>query len=398
MPTAGLTHVTTVPASLCFFRGQVDYMKARGFTVRAITSPGEDLARFATEYNICIRAVEMARRITPLADLRAVRAMRALLRQYRPAIVHAHTPKGGLLGLIAAATAGTPVRIYHMRGLPLTSASGWKRSLLWQTEWLSCHLAHQVFCVSDSVREVAVQEGLCQPARIKVLAHGSGNGVDAAGQFDPDTVGDEARLQTRAALGIRSDELVVGYVGRITRDKGVVELIEAWRHIRTANPRAHLVVVGPFERHDPLPSESEVAMKTDPRVHLAGTTRDIPRWYAAMDLVVLPSYREGFPNVLLEAAAMRLPVVATSVPGCVDAVEADTTGVLVPPRDARALACAIDAYLSDPARRCRHGAAGRRRVLAHYRPEAIWQALYAEYLNLLGRAGVAIDGVAPAAA
>ncbi|HEX9818972.1 MAG TPA: glycosyltransferase family 4 protein [Methylomirabilota bacterium] len=387
MPDPGLTHVTTVPDSLGFFRGQVDYMQERGFTVRAITSPGPDLRRFAAELHIGITAVEMPRRITPLTDVVAVRAMRRLLHQHRPAIVHAHTPKGGLLGLIAARSAAIPVRIYHMRGLPFTTARGWRRALLRQTERLSCRLATQVLCVSESVRAVAVADRLCDPARITVLGRGSGNGVDAAGQFNPDAFGPEARRETRASLGIREDALVVAFVGRIVRDKGVPELVEAWRSIREANERAHLLVIGPFEPKDPIPAETARAIRADPRVHLVGTTWEMPRWYAATDVVVLPTHREGFPNVVLEAGAMRLPVVATRVTGCVDAVEDGWTGILVPAGQAHPLASAIQTYLSDPALRRRHGAAGRRRVLTHFRPEAVWQALYLEYLRLLDQAG-----------
>jgi glycosyltransferase involved in cell wall biosynthesis len=398
MLTPGLTHVTTVPDSLEFFRGQLDYMTARGFTVRAVTSPGPDLGRFATEFDIRIDAVAMARRLTPCADIVAVAAMQHLFRAHRPVIVHAHTPKGGLLGLTAALAAAIPVRIYHMRGLVFTTATGWRRALLRRTEQLSCDLAHQVFAVSESVRALAVEAKVCDPAKIKVLARGSGNGVDATGRFNPDAVGPEARRETRARLGIRDDELVVGFVGRLVRDKGVGELVDAWRTIREANGRAHLIVIGAFEPRDAISRETALVMRTDPRIHLVESTFEMPVWYAAMDLVVLPTYREGFPNVLLEAAAMRLPVVASRAPGCVDAVEDGKTGILVPPRDARALAGAIDAYLRNPASRRRPGAAARDRVLGHFRPEPIWQALYLEYLRLLRQAGVVVDPVACAPA
>jgi glycosyltransferase involved in cell wall biosynthesis len=398
MLTPGLTHVTTVPDSLEFFRGQLDYMTARGFTVRAVTSPGPDLGRFATEFDIRIDAVAMARRLTPCADIVAVAAMQRLFRAHRPVIVHAHTPKGGLLGLTAALAAAIPVRIYHMRGLVFTTATGWRRALLRRTEQLSCDLAHQVFAVSESVRALAVEAKVCDPAKIKVLARGSGNGVDATGRFNPDAVGSEARRETRARLGIRDDELVVGFVGRLVRDKGVGELVDAWQTIREANGRAHLIVIGAFEPRDAISRETALVMRTDPRIHLVESTFEMPVWYAAMDLVVLPTYREGFPNVLLEAAAMRLPVVASCAPGCVDAVEDGKTGILVPPRDARALAGAIDAYLRNPASRRRHGAAARDRVLGHFRPEPIWQALYLEYLRLLRQAGVVVDPVACAPA
>jgi glycosyltransferase involved in cell wall biosynthesis len=392
MLNQGLTHVTTVADSLDFFRGQLDYMKARGFAVRAMTSPGPDLDRYAAELDIRIDPVPMARRITPFADLGAIRAMRRLLHRHHPVIVHAHTPKGGLLGLAAAVSAAIPVRIYHMRGLPFTTASGWQRALLRLTERLSCHLAHQVFAVSESVRAVAVEEKLCDPSRIKVLGRGSGNGVDAAGRFNPDAVRPGARQETRTRLGIPDDAFVVGFVGRIVRDKGVVELVEAWRSIRETSAHAHLLVLGPFEARDAVPEDTARALRADSRVHLVGTVFGMPSWYAGMDVVVLPTYREGFPNVALEAAAMRLPVVATRVAGCVDAVEHGTTGLLVPPRDPAVLVAAIQAYLLDPALRRDHGAAGRARVLAHFRPETVWQALYLEYVRLLGQAGVVVEG------
>jgi glycosyltransferase involved in cell wall biosynthesis len=390
----GLIHVTTVPESLEFFRGQLDYMKARGLAVRAMTSPGPDLERFAAELDIPIDPVAMPRRVTPYADILAVRAMHRLLRRHRPAIAHAHTPKGGLLGLVAAVAADIPVRIYHMRGLPFTTAAGWTQRLLRLTERVSCRLAHQVLAVSDSVRAAAVQEGICDPARIKVLGRGSGNGVDAAGRFDPDAVGLQVRRQTRARLGIGEDALVVGFVGRLVRDKGLVELAAAWRSIRDTSPTAHLLLIGPFESRDPVPSETRLALGADRHVHLVGTVLDMPPGYAAMDVVVLPTYREGFPNVLLEAAAMRLPVVATRVTGCVDAVDEDRTGMLVPPRDASALARALQTYLRDPALRRDHGGAGRDRVLSQFRPEAIWRALYFEYHRLLDRAGIVLAGCA----
>jgi glycosyltransferase involved in cell wall biosynthesis len=393
----GLTHVTTVPDSLGFFRGQVGYMKARGFTVRAITSPGPGRKRFAREFGVEIDAVAMARKITPVADLVAVQRIGRILRRNQPVIVHGHTPKGGLLGLIAAFVSATPVRIYHMRGLPFTSATGWKRRLLQRSEWLSCHLAHQVLCVSESVRTLAVDARICAPEKIKVLGRGSGNGVDATGRFNPDALGDGVGRQMRATLGLHEDDVVIGFVGRIAGDKGVADLVDAWQSIREANRNTHLVLIGPFEAKDPIPQHTVRAVRGDPRVHVVAFTSAMPRWYTAMDVVVLPTYREGFPNVVLEAAAMRLPVVATRVPGCVDAVEDARTGILTPPRDARALAHAIQMYLSDPALRRRHGATGRDRVLAHFRPETIWEAVYAEYVRLLDQAGL-VDALAPARA
>jgi glycosyltransferase involved in cell wall biosynthesis len=176
---------------------------------------------------------------------------------------------------------------------------------------------------------------------------------------------------------------VVGFVGRIVRDKGIVELYQAWKILRARDLNLHLLLVGPFDPQDPVPPGIESRLRKDPRAHLTGMDWDTPRLYAAMDVVSLPTYREGFPNVPIEAAAMGLPVVATRIPGCVDAVQDGVTGTLVPPADAHALARAIEAYVTDPVLRRRHGVAGRERVLREFRQEVIWEALYREYLRLL---------------
>jgi glycosyltransferase involved in cell wall biosynthesis len=170
------------------------------------------------------------------------------------------------------------------------------------------------------------------------------------------------------------------------RDKGLVELAAAWQRLRGEFPQLHWLLVGPLEPQDPLPPATMAALADDPRVHLAGQELEMdnmPAWYGAMDLVALPSYREGFGVVLLEAAAMGLPAVATQIPGCRDAVKDGETGTLVPPRDAPALAAAVGAYLRDPDRRRRHGQAGRARALRDFRPEAMRAALFAEYVRLL---------------
>jgi glycosyltransferase involved in cell wall biosynthesis len=377
-----LLHVTTIPMSLVFLRGQVGFMKARGFRIHALSSPGADLDAFGEEEGVPVYPVSMTRRITPARDVAAIAAMVGVIRRVRPDVVHAHTPKGGLLGMISAAVARVPVRIYHMRGLPLMGATGVRRRILALTERVSCRLAHRVICVSHSVRDEAVAAGLCAPDRIRVLLGGSGNGVDASGRFDPDALDEAAGAHTRERFGIPAGATVIGFVGRLVRDKGIVELAAAWQELRS-NPRLHLLLVGPWEPQDPVPAGVERALREDPRVHLAGMDWNTPPLYAAMDVVALPTYREGFPNVPLEAAAMRLPVVATRVPGCVDAVADGSTGTLVPPRDAAALAAALRRYVDDAGLRLVHGAAARDRALREFGREAIWEALYAEYRELL---------------
>jgi glycosyltransferase involved in cell wall biosynthesis len=244
-----------------------------------------------------------------------------------------------------------------------------------------------VFCVSHSLREVAVNERLCRPEKIVVLAGGSGNGVDATNRFNPDLFGPQDRQRVRDRFGIPNGAFVVGFVGRLVRDKGIIELEEAWRRLSVLFPEIHLLLVGPFEPRDPVPKGVKTRLISDPRIHLTNEHVDPAPLYTAMDLVVLPTYREGFPNVPLEAAAMRLPVVATSVPGCVDAVQDGVTGTLVPAQDTAALAEAIDRYIHNPFLRKQHGKAGRARVLREFRQEVIWDALFQEYSKLLFQKG-----------
>jgi len=359
-------------------------MKERGFEVQAASSPGEWLKKFTEREQIATHAMRMHRQITPLKDCAALLRLWRLLRKIRPEIVHSHTPKGGLLGMAAAWLARVPVRIYHIRGLPMMTATGLKRTILQHTERLACRLAHQVLCVSRSVADEAVERGLCPASKIRVLGAG-GNGVDAENKFHPVHVEGNTRRRTRASYGIPDNALVVGFVGRIVRDKGCVELAQAWQTLRESFPSSHLLMVGPIESQDTIPREVESRLRSDRRVHMAGCVTNMRKLYGAMDVLVLPTYREGFPNVVVEAAAMELPVVATRIPGCVDAVVDGITGVLVPPRDAGSLAQAVRDYLVDPELRRRHGLAGRQRVLAEFRRERIWRELHELYVHLLRR-------------
>jgi glycosyltransferase involved in cell wall biosynthesis len=237
------------------------------------------------------------------------------------------------------------------------------------------------------LRRTALRERLCNPDKLEVLLAGSGNGVDSSGRFDPDALPRDAGRNVRRGLGIPEDALVVGFVGRLVGDKGVRELIHAWQGVRTAVPSAHLLVVGPYEPRDPVSPSDKHLLEDDPRVHVAGFRRDLPELYGAMDVLALPTYREGFPNVLLEAQSMRVPVVSTRVEGCLDAVDDGVTGILVPARDAKALERAMLTYLEDRDLRSRHGTAGRRRVLDLFAREKLWEALLARYEALLTRSG-----------
>ena len=381
---ASILHTSTVASTLFFLDGQTEFMRSRGLEIQALSSPDKVLEHLHEHQRIPVYGIEMPRRITPIQDVFALRRIYRVLRSVRPDIVHAHTPKGGLLGTIGAWLARTPIRIYHIRGLPFVTAEGYKRRLLTLSEKVSCKLATQVLCVSHSVRQLLLDAGLCPPWKVKVLRHGSMNGIDAERLFNPHLIPDGVRLEVRCEYGIPESARVIGFVGRIVRDKGLIELMEAWQILRAKYPDLHMLVVGPFEPQDPVPPETEEVLRTDPQIKLTGLQGDIPRLYKAMDILALPTYREGFNNTLLEAAAMELPAVASAVPGCTDVVIDGVTATLVPPRDGLALADALSRYLDDPDLCRRHALAARERVLRDYRPEDMWESLYQEYLRLLG--------------
>lgn len=388
-----LVHITTVPQSLSFVSGQPRFLAARGFVVHAISSPGEAWEPFLRKERTATYEIAMERRITPLKDLIALWHLFWLLRILRPHIVHTHTPKAGLLGMLAAWLAGVPIRLHTIHGLPIMTARGLKRLLLRATDWTTCRCASLVLAVSFSIRAAAIWMRLCPARKIRVLLSGSVNGVDAKRRFNPAHWDAADRASLRRRHGIPQDAQVIGFVGRIVRDKGMVELAEAWRKLRGRFPNLHLLLVGPFEPQDPIPADVEELFHADPRIHLAGSVRNVVPYYAMMDILALPTYREGLPGVLLEASAMQLPSVATRIPGCIDAVVDGTTSTLVPPYDAEALASALSDYLIDPALRRLHGQAGRRWVRREFQRKAIWKTLHKLYLRLLRRQGVPIPDV-----
>ena len=382
----GLAYVTTMPQTQWhFLRGQNRYMRAHGFEIHAVASPGPRLTEVAARDGAHPHAVTMSRRISPLRDCVSLVRLFLLLRRIAPDIAQVSTPKAALLGAIAASAARVPVRVFLARGSLTEGASGLKRRVLRWLERLTAALCHQTICVSPSLLAFLRAERILPPDGGLVLVNGMSNGIDAT-RFRLATPGKPPPSELLPSLvqAVRDPRaVIVGYVGRLGRDKGIEQLAQAWESVRAEFPSAHLLLVGAWEKDHPVPVRWRDALTRDPRVHLPGRVDDVVPYYQVMSLCVFPSYREGFPNVPMEAAAMGLPVVATRVVGCVDAVVDGSTGTLVPPRDATALADAIARYLRDPELRRRHGEAGRGRVLRDFRPEPIWEALAAEYRRLL---------------
>ncbi|MCX7806722.1 MAG: glycosyltransferase family 4 protein, partial [Planctomycetota bacterium] len=386
-----LLHLVASPLTAwAFMEGQLEFMRRAGFRVVLAASPGEMLEEVGRREGVEVFATPIEREPSPGRDSASLVRLWRLFRRIRPHMVHAGTPKAGLLGMLAARLAGVPVRIFSLHGLRSEGLTGTtKGRIVAAGERLSCRLAHRVVCVSESLKRRAEEIRIAPSSRMTVPGAGNANGVNA-GRFTR-TPEVEARASIlRDRLGLPPGVPTIGFVGRLVRDKGIVELAAAFNIIRDEFPEARLLLVGRYEEGDPVPEAVREKLASDPSVLHAGFVKDAPAAYALMDVLVLPTYREGFPTAPLEAAAMELPVVATRVTGCVDAVVDGVTGTLVPPRDAGALAGAIRMYLRDPELRRRHGRAGRERVLREFRPERIWRALLAEYVSLLEEKGIPV--------
>ena len=370
-----LLGVTT--QELCLILGaRIRVLRRAGFRVVLVSGPGELLERTASCTGVKCVALPMRRSIAPLADLVALFRLWWILGNYKPDLVEFSTPKAGLLGMLAALLRGVPRRIYMLRGLKLERSRGFKRWVLLTAERVACSCAHRVLCNSKSLRAEALALGLAPSAKLLVLGEGSSNGVDVE-RFSP---GPSA---VREQFSIPREAPVVGFVGRLTRDKGLPELIEAFDRILLAEPSTHLLLVGWFDRaEDALAAELRRRILTHPRIHCTGFVADTAPYYRGMDLMVLPTWREGFPNAVLEAAATGIPVVTTESTGARDAVVAEVTGLLIPPGYPEAIVEAVVKLLRDPARRFQMGRAARAWVVEHYSEERVL-GLTAEYYRSL---------------
>jgi glycosyltransferase involved in cell wall biosynthesis len=242
-------------------------------------------------------------------------------------------------------------------------------------------------CNSESLRREAVALGVAAEGRTLVFGKGSGNGVDA-GRFKPTLERKEEGRRLREELGIAAEAKVIGFVGRIVRDKGIEELVTAFSKLGDRREDLHLLLVGPFEKGDEIAAATRRGIETNPRITSTGFVTDAEKYYHAMDVFVLPTYREGFPNACLEAACAELPVVTTTATGAVDSVVEGETGLLIPARDPEALVAAIEKLLDDADLRRRMGRKGRERAERDFKPEVIWEALLDLYSTMLRARGL----------
>lgn len=286
-----------------------------------------------------------------------------------------HTPKGGLVSMIAAYLAGVKDRVYFRHGIFYETSTGLKRKILINIDRLSGSLATKVVCVSKSVEKISIQDNLNNHQKNVVLGLGTCNGIDTEYKFNPDTYSSEVLLNLKEKYSIKKDDFVVGYVGRLVKDKGINVLVEAYKIVKKDRPHLKLLLVGPFEEKDAVSAETRQTIESDSDIIYTGFTLSAAPFYNLMEVFVLPTYREGFPTVTLEASSMMLPVISTRATGCEESVIENQTGIFVK-NDATDIADKILMYINNPDIKKQHGIAGRKFVKENFEQHKIWNIIH----------------------
>lgn len=357
-------------------------MQSQAMEVMAVSAHGPEVSSVKHE-GILHAIIPFTRAITPVQDLLCLIRLVKLIRTFKPQIVHSHTPKAGLLGMLAAWLCRVPIRLHTVAGLPLMEAKGIKRWILQLSERVTYACATQVYPNSRGLMDFIRLEVKTYISKLKIIGKGSSNGIDLR-HFDITSDLKVEANRARERFKIEDDEFVFCFVGRVVRDKGLMELIQAFLKIYNSGTKVKLLLVGHFEDDlDPLPKEIREIIDTHDGVVQVGFQSDVRPWIIASDAMVLPSYREGFPNVLLQAGALQRPCIATDINGCNEIILDGKTGWLVPAKDSIALQAAMERVLSDRGWRAEAGREARKFIAENFEQSYVWSEILKEYKRLL---------------
>jgi glycosyltransferase involved in cell wall biosynthesis len=382
MKAPKLVRITTVPISLeKLLENQLRFMK-QYYAVTAISADQPNLERVGKLQEVSVYPIEMTRKITPWQDLKAVWQLFLFLKKEKPFIVHSHTPKAGTVGMLAAKLAGVSHRLHTVAGLPLLEATGNKRKLLNIVEKITYACATKVYPNSNGLKEIIIHEQFCEQEKLKVIGNGSSNGINTS-YFDPELFSDNDKKTLQTNLGITSEDFVFVFVGRIVADKGINELIFAFRKLSLEMNNVKLLLVGPLESDlDPLTSETLQVIVDNKNIISVGFQNDVRPYFAISDALVFPSYREGFPNVVMQAGAMGLPCIVTNINGCNEIVIEGENGTIIPVKDSEAICVAMQKIVLNDAYRIHLQKKARPMIVSRYEQQVVWEAILAEYKSL----------------
>lgn len=358
----------TIPDTFGFSLNLITQLKDSGVKVTLVSSDEAKLKQLAQELDVYYKYVPFYRGMNPLKDLSAIYALYKILKNEKPDVIVGATPKAAMVSMIAAKMAKVKNRIYHIYGLPYETAKGLKFKLLLGVEKLTGTCASHIVPIGTSVK-ISVLSHRLFPEK-KMIQHGllTVGGVDID-RFNPVALEREGK-ELRHSLNIPDGDIVIGYVARLTYDKGFGDLVDIWGRIKK-HKNVHLLIVGSVDRRVPLPEEMLDSFFSQERVHNLGFRMDVEKCFAAMDIFLFPSYREGFGNVSIEASAMEIPVITYDVTGCKDAVQNDVSGFIVPFRDYNAVVSRLKELSDNEDLRLRLGRQGRQRVMEYFTNEIV---------------------------
>ena len=360
---------TILPTAVSFFDGQLRYLVDQGNEIHVVSDSPED-PDFTNRNRIVYHRLPIARSISPTMDIKSIRLLANLMRQENFDMVIGHTPKGALVAMMASKLAGVKNRVYYRHGLIYTTAQGVKRKVFKAVERLTAYMATSVVNVSNSLSRLAVADGLNPDAKQYVIGKGTCGGIDTKRTFNPDLVDEESVAELKRSLGLDPEDYVVGFCGRLCKDKGVRELVDGFKLLRKRNENVKLLLVGPYDTRDILPEEYKKEIESNPDIIGTGRIAKnmLPLYYQLMDVFVLPSYREGFGMSVLEASAMNKPVLVSRSHGCVDSIVEGETGLYIDisPEDIAAQIECVKGSTNS------YGVKGRKWVCENFDSESMW--------------------------
>lgn len=372
-----LFRISTIPTSLeTLLKGQLK-MLSEYYEVVAVSSPGEKMKVLEEREGVRTVSIPMERRISLVKDFISLLRLIVLFAKERPDMVHSITPKAGLLSMLAAWITRVPVRMHTFTGLVFPTATGKMQKLLIAMDRLTCFCATHINPEGEGVKRDLVNYNITSKP-LHIIANGNVNGIDLE-YFDktPEVV-------EKACSYKKEGTFTFCFVGRMVRDKGINELVHSFLRLYQKDERVRLLLVGPFEKElDPVLPEVEEHILHHPGICYMGYQNDVRPFLVASDALVFPSYREGFPNVVIQAGAMGLPAIVTDINGCNEIVLPDLNGVIIPSKDEQALYESMKYFASHPVEVEKMAANARPLIASRYEQRIVWNALLDEYKSII---------------